>query len=87
MTVDWPITAGSYRSISQLSPESSDEAVETVEERPDGTVFNAMVTMEFKHKSVGVAQQEARYIRSNVLGDDGVVVLYLAPNVDGVLFT
>jgi hypothetical protein len=78
--------ANHVRKLSQYLSSITDDAVEPVEDGPDGIVYNAMSTMEFKHKSVGATQQEARHIRTKVLGDDGVVVLNMMEKNDIEIF-
>jgi hypothetical protein len=51
--------------------------VEKVEDNDNGTTFNFVATMEYKHKSEAATQQEARRIRSQVLQEHKVVVLNL----------
>jgi hypothetical protein len=53
------------------------EQVEKIQDSCDGTVFSFVATMEYKHKSEVVTQQETRRIRSEVLQEQNVVVLNL----------
>jgi hypothetical protein len=73
------------RKLSQFLSDVTDE-VENVQDNPQGTVFNFMPTMEYKHKSDLKTQQEARRIRSEILKEDKVVVLNLLMKDDASVF-
>jgi hypothetical protein len=70
-----------------LSTITDNDNVESLAKNSDGfVVFNVVATMEYKHKSETVTQQEARRIVSQILNEQKVVVLNLLDDEDATTF-